>query len=530
VRETYPNFTIRLLARIGLIALCMSSCKVAGAFPNASNTGPVTSEAGLAEYTGPTTIKVDGTVIEGVKINSRLRIEANDVTIRDFTLQTGGFYGIQIIGPANNVLIEDGRIENMKSAAIIGSNFRANRLEIRNSGNDGIKAQSNFIVENCWFRELGYLADAHADGIQMVQGANGLIQGNYFDMPHDLPGYKNSQCIIIQTNNGPISQITIRDNLINGGGYAVQIRDKGKGHGKPTDMKLIDNTFGRDFQFGPLRIDDDTTEIHGNAWLDTGELLDNQDQSPAPLLQAQEPSISPAEGPYFAGIEVELSSGEAGAEIRYTVDGSQPGSDSALYQGPFSLAQTSTVKAITLKSGLLDSSVSEAAFQIGSFETTDAWSNLAFPTEDEFFTIEFEVEPKDDSAHLVVGASSGPASVFNDLGPIVRLNEAGFFDARNGGSYQSQATVPHQSNTAYLVKMHISVIEKEYSVTVTPQGGAPALIASGFAFRTQQQAVEELDNLAYTAVGTSVQTLSGIEISADEAPISPSNLQVTPSQ
>ena len=44
-------------------------------------------------------------------------------------------------------------------------------------------------------------------------------------------------------------------------------------------------------------------------------------------------------------------SGPAGAEIRYTTDGSQPTAQSTLYTGPLTLTETTTVKAIAIKDG-----------------------------------------------------------------------------------------------------------------------------------------------------------------------------------
>ena len=44
-------------------------------------------------------------------------------------------------------------------------------------------------------------------------------------------------------------------------------------------------------------------------------------------------------------------SGPAGAEIRYTTNGSQPTAQSTLYSGPLTLTETTTVKAIAIKDG-----------------------------------------------------------------------------------------------------------------------------------------------------------------------------------
>jgi hypothetical protein len=58
-------------------------------------------------------------------------------------------------------------------------------------------------------------------------------------------------------------------------------------------------------------------------------------------------------------------SGPAGAEIRYTTDGSQPTAQSTLYSGPLTLTETTTVKAIAIKDGQ-SSSVTSRTYTKGS--------------------------------------------------------------------------------------------------------------------------------------------------------------------
>jgi predicted histone-like DNA-binding protein len=58
-------------------------------------------------------------------------------------------------------------------------------------------------------------------------------------------------------------------------------------------------------------------------------------------------------------------SGPAGAEIRYTTDGSTPTAESTLYSEPFTLSDTTTVKAIAIKDGV-SSQVSTKSFTKGS--------------------------------------------------------------------------------------------------------------------------------------------------------------------
>ena len=58
-------------------------------------------------------------------------------------------------------------------------------------------------------------------------------------------------------------------------------------------------------------------------------------------------------------------SGPAGAEIRYTTDGSQPTAQSTLYSGPLTLTETTTVMAIAIKDGQ-SSAVTSRTYTKGS--------------------------------------------------------------------------------------------------------------------------------------------------------------------
>ena len=69
------------------------------------------------------------------------------------------------------------------------------------------------------------------------------------------------------------------------------------------------------------------------------------------------PTINPADGTTFSGSSrrVSISGAESGAEIRYTLDGSEPTATSKLYTKSFNVFDTTVVKARAFKSGNLAS-------------------------------------------------------------------------------------------------------------------------------------------------------------------------------
>ncbi len=77
------------------------------------------------------------------------------------------------------------------------------------------------------------------------------------------------------------------------------------------------------------------------------------------------PVISPASGTVLTnGQLVSITSASYGATIRYTLDGTVPGTNSILYTGPFALASNTTVKAVATRFGLIDSVVANSVFTV----------------------------------------------------------------------------------------------------------------------------------------------------------------------
>lgn len=245
--------------------------------PNATTTG---HDGNLTRTFGPTTI--DGAwlaannggslTIENVRFDGGVKVLVDDVTIRNFEI-TGGTYGVDsnvFEGSVSGLVLEDGEISGQSSSGLLVSGTAARRLHIHHQGADAVKAWNDVVFEDSYVHHLGSISGSHSDGVQMVGGSNVTIRRNHFDMPHDEPGFTNSQVMIIQTH-GPIDGVIIDGNWINGGGYSVQITDKGVGYGYPRGVEVTNNRFGREYQYGPLRFKDGTPDVvAGNVWDDTG--------------------------------------------------------------------------------------------------------------------------------------------------------------------------------------------------------------------------------------------------------------------
>lgn len=89
--------------------------------------------------------------------------------------------------------------------------------------------------------------------------------------------------------------------------------------------------------------------------------------------KAESPSFSPEAGSYETEQSVFLSSTTEGAKIRYTTDGTDPTETSQQYRGiPIKVSSTVTIKAVAMKDGFENSSISSANYTIAKVEKEDS--------------------------------------------------------------------------------------------------------------------------------------------------------------
>lgn len=86
-------------------------------------------------------------------------------------------------------------------------------------------------------------------------------------------------------------------------------------------------------------------------------------------LKAYPPIANIPGGAVAVGTQVRLSSSTQGAEIYYTTDGTNPSQYSTLYTAPITINKTTTIKAIAVISGLIDSDLMTVTYTIAQKHT-----------------------------------------------------------------------------------------------------------------------------------------------------------------
>lgn len=82
------------------------------------------------------------------------------------------------------------------------------------------------------------------------------------------------------------------------------------------------------------------------------------------LQTVEHPTITPANGTYYQSVEVTMNCATPGASIYYTTDGTEPTTASIAYTGPFSLYNSTTVKAFAVADSMYDSEVTVANYVV----------------------------------------------------------------------------------------------------------------------------------------------------------------------
>lgn len=208
--------------------------------------GPTTEKLKLLDTL---TVSQNGAIVEGVDVDGEIRVNADNVTIRNFRANNVSM-GIKHTG----LILEDGELhgaKNSHASGVISANYIARRLNVHGL-DDGFKANGNVTIENCWVHDLAFReldeGTSHNDGVQISSGSTVTIINSRFER------IKGTSAIFIKPDQGAISNVTLSDNILGGGAYSLYVVNT-ETHGAPTEIKILRNTFLNENEFGPMNIE-----------------------------------------------------------------------------------------------------------------------------------------------------------------------------------------------------------------------------------------------------------------------------------
>lgn len=271
-------------------------------YPSDINTGVPQGKAGdtrakvidnprqLPRYTGPCTITTVGVVIEGKLIDcSPLEVKAKNVVIRKSLVLASNAQAITITDDSMNTLIEDTEVDgqgldnSIGGISLIGrTGYKLVRVNAHGSG-DILRIDGWGEVTDSWLHEPLCKQDScHNDIIQSTNAVHILVNHNRLENPKT-----QTSCILIKSDLGNISDVTIKNNLFNGGGYTVYWYDvpaKGFTSRQGNGEGIHDNKWMRKVSpggywekggsFGPWAdASNSVPAMYNNTWYDNGQSI-----------------------------------------------------------------------------------------------------------------------------------------------------------------------------------------------------------------------------------------------------------------
>lgn len=296
---------------LALVAACPLDPAAGAERPGPDNTG-VPPGVELTPVEGPLTVTEDGAVLEGLDVEGCVIIEADQVVLRDSRIRCSRTEGENrthaIRNKGRDALIENVEIDGLgdpRTMGILGSLVTVRRAHIHSVG-DGIKGGTRSVYEGNYIHSLATGEGQHNDGIQVSQGRDIVIRGNRIVRPP-----LQTSAILMKADLGPISEVVIEGNWLEGANYTLYVIGKGpsprrEGSYTPhptSDVAVRGNRFGRNYKFGIL-LSRDVKGLtwEGNVWMDTGEAVgpvaeDGTAPAPEPSEPTPEPPPTPTAAP-----------------------------------------------------------------------------------------------------------------------------------------------------------------------------------------------------------------------------------------
>ncbi|HYP44809.1 MAG TPA: hypothetical protein VEQ66_06395 [Propionibacteriaceae bacterium] len=263
--------------------------------PNATNTG-IPAGTVLKRHDGSITVTTPGTVLENLDIYGKVSVSTTDVVIRRCRVRgnaswtKGGDSGQGLIQCTNSavrrLVVEDCHLKptvpHNTVNGMLGHDFTVRRTNFEDCS-DAIgtfntanpSGAVNVVIEGCWMHSFYYIRPSdtgtraegtHNDCIQISGGSNYRIVGNRMDgfynpnlgsAPLDgsptgpyqvtgnryFPSMTSTSALMITPNVGPVADVVIDANWLDGGGTSLNVSEKGRGAIR--GLAVTNNRFGR---------------------------------------------------------------------------------------------------------------------------------------------------------------------------------------------------------------------------------------------------------------------------------------------
>jgi hypothetical protein len=148
----------------------------------------------------------------------------------------------------------------------------------------------------------------------------------------------------------------------------------------------------------------------------------------------------------------------------------------------------------------------------GCYVGSNTWRNTQIDKQTGSFEVKYKATPKEAKVDSLFTLSRVRVSKFDDAAVLVRFNNMGYIDARDGGGFRTTNRISYRSGSSYSFRVVVNVPSRKYDVYVTESGGSERQIADDFSFRSTQSNISEI-NYWNLWSGTGSQQTCDISIS-----------------
>jgi hypothetical protein len=264
---------------------CASKPHLCG-FPDSTNTGWQPTGVTLASYTGPLTVTVAGTVIDGKLINGVVNIDADNVTIRRSKIVYPHVNCNRVCEVVSvkrghtGFLVEDTEVDGNGGLCYMSIQLGVRGTALRNNLHgcgDGVRSGDGALVKDNWMHDFGqgvfdgdpYADSPHNDGYQGISTSHVRVEHNTIILPpYNTPNSHTGVdgAVLFGDEFGPITDIHFNHNLVDTSSYSIRF-----GYScTPSTCEAIGNRIGRSYKMYGAFYPGVSFTRSGNVWDDTG--------------------------------------------------------------------------------------------------------------------------------------------------------------------------------------------------------------------------------------------------------------------
>ncbi|WP_157357346.1 hypothetical protein [Amycolatopsis nigrescens] len=241
-------------------------------YPDSTNTGwrptgiTLTTDGITLTDEGELILDQPGAMVDGKDIEGCVSVKADNVVIIRSRIRCPSFFPVRVYEGFRGVVLQSVEIDGLNSPtgnAAVGFDGYAIRNSDIHHVQDGPHLGGDVLIENSYVHDLVGCDICHNDTIQSNGARNAVLRHNTFS---NQAGGKNA-VVRIATEQAPVFDFTVEDNLLAGGNYALQVRSQG--HGFPQNVRAVRNRIVPDWRFGPFDVTGGTIFAEGNYSDDT---------------------------------------------------------------------------------------------------------------------------------------------------------------------------------------------------------------------------------------------------------------------